>query len=235
MTLVVAAPGSDFVILGADSRGTIQDQGGTRVEINIVKKLIPVSDRVAIMVYGAANESIHLVERFQSSHQDRSSGVTEIANDFAAFCRDEARLLADVPREYNPSFGFVIAGLDKQGRRYVPRAHSLRSGNGYWLGSYPHYAVEGKPMIALYLFTTYYREGMTFEELCKLVAVVLNETRKIDGDVGGRLRMAAIDMDGFREISNQDIRGYIREWEKNRLIRNEDSSDQILADDETVT
>ncbi len=43
MTLVVAVPGKDFIVLGADSRGTIIDAGGTRVEVNTIQKIIPIS------------------------------------------------------------------------------------------------------------------------------------------------------------------------------------------------
>lgn len=234
MTLVVAASGSDFIILGTDSRGTIVEQGGTRVEVNIMKKLVPVSKHVAIMLYGAANEATYLIEQFQSEMRPTLDGVTEVAKQFASFCRNEARLSADVPRLNMPYFGFIVAGLDKKASKYIPRAYSLRSTDGYCLGSYQKYALQGKPMIAYYIFSAYYDENLNMEEMRELVAVSINETRKIDGDVGGSIRMATIDLDGFREILNTDIEGYLREWEKNRLIRNRKASDKILEDDEIV-
>jgi 20S proteasome alpha/beta subunit len=236
MTLVVAIPSTGFIVLGADSRGTIEDpRGVTRVEVNILKKLIRISDHVGILIYGSAKESIFLVEQFQSTLRPNIDGVTQIARDFAAFCRNEARLYADVPHQNSPNFGFVIAGLDKKGSKYIPKAYSLHSSNGYVLGKYPHYAVEGKPMIALYLLTTHFREGMNFDDVCKLVAIVLNETRKVDGDVGGRLRMAVIDEEGYREISNRDIKEYLKDSEKEWLPRNLENTDGVLSDDEAVT
>ncbi len=207
--------------MGTDSRGTISDRGGTRVEINIIRKLMPVSNHVAIMLYGAANEGTYLVERFQSTLRSNIDGATLIACKFADFCRKEARKVSGVPAQYTPYFGFVVAGLDRQERKFtVPRCYSLDSGDGFWLGSYPQrYAVEGKSMIALYLFTTYYKEDMQLDELSRLVAGAISETGKIDGDVGGPIRIARIDSEGIKENLPEDVDGYIRDWQ-NRILQN---------------
>jgi 20S proteasome alpha/beta subunit len=218
MTLVIAAPGPDFMIVGADSRGTIIEEGGTRVEINTVRKIIPIGEHVTILLYGATNEATYLLEQYQSTLRSQQDGVTQIAQGFRNFCREEARADAGVPVRYFPDFGFVVAGLDRLRRRYVPKAYSLRSTSGFRLGSYQRFALAGKPMIGYYIFASYYEPDLTLNQLCKLVAVTISETQKIDGDVGGPIRMAAIEANGTREIADQDIRNYIRGWARNKQI-----------------
>jgi 20S proteasome alpha/beta subunit len=242
MTLVISACGTDFVILGTDSRSTTTELGGSRMEINTINKLIPLSKHVAIMIYGAGNRATYLVERFLAERASNVEKVTQLADDFSAFCRRQARLSSDVPRNRNQLtyYGFVIAGLDKRRRRFEPHIYGCNNYDAFDLESYsnPQFALEGKPMIARYLFRTYYNESLTFEKMRKLVAVALNETRKIDGDVGGPINMATIDSDGFRPIQNIDVRDYIRQWEndsdENKLVRNKEVSDGILDDDESV-
>jgi len=126
VTLVIAASGLDFMVLGADSRGTIQDESGNRVEINTVKKIIPVANHVAVLIYGQADESIYFAKRFKFLNKT-IDGVSRVAEKFAEFCRNEMQKVKDVPKhpDYFPMFGFIIAGLDpaKTGRGYtVPRS-----------------------------------------------------------------------------------------------------------------
>ncbi len=217
MTLVIAAQGRDFVVLGTDSRGTLQELGGTRVEINIVVKLVPIAKHVAILLYGEAQLANYLIEKFRSTLKRQTFGVREIAEKVANICREETKKVKDVqahPR-YFPNFGFVIAGLNKSGEKYnVPRCYSLRSATGFRLGSYTEgFAIEGKPIIALYMFAKNYRSDMQVDELCGLVAQALYDTMRIDGDVGGEIKMAIIDSAGLRELDSRDIRrDLIREW-----------------------
>lgn len=217
MTLVVAVPGKDFIVLGVDSRGTIIDAGGTRVEVNTIQKLIPISKHVAIMLYGSSNQAAYLIEQFKNELRPSDDGVTSISEKFANFCRKEAKKVLDVDDRFKPSFGFVIGGLDKKSGKFsIPKCNSLSNDNGFWLGSYPQkFALEGKPMIPLYLMSKNYKDNMDPEEVRELVAGVINETKSIDGDVGGKIRMATIDIDGFSMVSDEDISDYIQDWALN--------------------
>ena len=217
MTLVVAVPGKDFIVLGADSRGTIIDAGGTRVEVNTIQKIIQISKHVAIMLYGDANQALYLIEQFKNTLKANDDGITSISKKFQIFCIKESENVLYVDEKFKLSFGFVIGGLDKKSTKYsIPKCHSLSNDNGFWLGSYPQkYALEGKPMIPLYLMSKNYKDNMDPEEIRKLVAGVINETKSIDGDVGGKIRMGTIDTDGFRTVSDVDINDYVKDWEKN--------------------
>lgn len=235
MTLVIAACGIDYVILASDSRGTIK-QGPARVEINHYKKMVPIGRHVAILIYGNAPHATYLVERFESKRVRTNAGVSEVAEEFATFCRKQARQLVNVPVPTALNFGFVIGGLDKKGKSFVPHAYSLTNMDGYCLGSHQGYVLKGKPVLGYYLFRTYYNKELTAEQMRKLAAVTLNETRRIDGDVGGEINIATVDIDGLRSVAPVDVTTYLVQWEQdseeNRLVRNKESSDGILADDE---
>ena len=215
MTLVVAAHGKDFVVLGTDSRGTIQDTvGGTRVELNIMNKLIIIAKHVGILMYGSAHQADYILDKFKSTLQGKNYSATKIAEKLAKICRQEAREVNDVPTTSIPSYGFIIAGLDKDDGEYVPRCYSLYSGTGFRLGMSKYgFTLEGKPMIAYYLFAKEYKKEMNVPKLCELVAQALYDTIKVDGDVGGKIRIAIIDSHGLREASGPDINDWIEKWE----------------------
>jgi 20S proteasome alpha/beta subunit len=222
MTLVIAAHGTDFVVLGADSRATVES-GGTRVEINIMEKITPMTKHVAILLSGEAEVGDRLVEKFKLSLRRQDDGATLIAERLTEFCREDARQLAGVPTHpsYFPNFGFIIAGLDKRGSKYrVPRCYRLDSLSGFRLGLSRGFAVDGKPMIARYLFAKNFQWGMQLDELCRLVAQAMFDTMSIDGDVGGKIRMGRIDPTGYTEIPETDIKNeYITSWDVERLRR----------------
>src|SRR2546427_825384 len=118
MTLVLAASGPDYMVVGADSRGTVD--AGARAEINTMKKIIPVAKHVVILIYGSADESIYLVKRFKFMNKG-IDGVSKVAEKFAEFCREEAEKGKNIPilAEHFPIFGFIIAGLDNEGKSRV--------------------------------------------------------------------------------------------------------------------
>jgi len=215
MTLVIAAQGKNFMILGTDSRGTIQDRGGTRVELNIMDKLVVISKHVAILMHGSAEYGDYLIEKFKLTLRGQNHNVSDIAEKFAETCREEGRNLMGVPSSYLPSFGFVISGLDKKGDKYVPRSYYLTSDSGFWLRLPKHgFALEGKSMIAYYLFARKYSKDMDVDGLCTLVAQTLYDTKSVDGDVGGKIRVAIIEKDGFREYPEGDINSWIDKWQQ---------------------
>lgn len=219
MTLVIAAPGKtpenkNFIILGADSRGVIQDVAGNRIETNVMKKLIPVANHVGILMYGNADIGNQLVEKFKSTIKKGTDGATKIAEEFANFCRSEFKKLSGVPLVSLPHLGFIVAGLNKEENKYnTPCLYTLRSTEGFALGMCKPYAIEGKPIIALYIFAKEYKEEMNVPDLTHLVAQAIYDTMRIDGDVGGKIKMAIIDSNGLREYEDSDIEKFYKKWE----------------------
>ena len=214
MTLVVAAPCANFVVVGADSRGTIQDIAGNRSEINIMEKIIEVGTHVVILTYGDSDSSNYLVEKFKDQCNN-IDGVTRVAEQFASLCRDEMSKIRSVPHLPNffPNFGFIIAGLDKVNRKYTrPRCYNLKSITGCMLGRPLPFAIDGKPFIAHYLFAQKFHPNMELDDLCALVAQVIYDTMSIDGDVGGKIKIGVINQTKFRELLYVDVKRSIRQW-----------------------
>lgn len=214
MTLDIAAPGKGVIVLGVDSRGTVENGAG-RVEINTMQKLIHVTKYTAVLIYGSSEATNHLVEKFISERAEGLTWVKEVADAFSEFCREEERRLAGVPRHpdsYYDIFGFIIAGLEENDEGHEAYAYNISSYDGFRLGLCRPYAIQGKPLIAHYMFAKNYEEDLTVDALCRLVAQSIYDTEQIDGDVGGTIRLAVIDSDGLREIPGHDIPDLIDSW-----------------------
>jgi hypothetical protein len=171
MTLVIDAPGKDFLILGADSRGVI-DFGSGRTEINIHKKIIKITEHVSIMLYGNSEAGKHLIEKYKSDMNPELQDVRQIADDFCNFCRNEERAIADVPRHPDSwtLFGFLICGIRIEGDKATPLIFTLCNYDGFRLGLCTPFAIKGKIFIAYYLFAKNFNEDMSVNDLSKLVA-----------------------------------------------------------------
>ena len=192
MTLIIAAQGKSFVVLGADSRETVEPRvsgfAPMRVEVNIAQKIINVSPHSAVLICGDAGQAQYVLHRFIDDRDDVDADASQIAEDFKEFCRQEARAVADVPKypNYFPDYGFIIAGLDKsRGRFKIPKCYTLQSTQGFRMNyGKEGFALEGKPMLAYYLFEKHYERTDKEEPdaLCELVGRTLYDTRRIDGD-----------------------------------------------------
>jgi 20S proteasome alpha/beta subunit len=213
MTLVIAAPGPGFLVLGADSRGTLEDAGGSRIELNIFEKLVVLDEHVSVLMYGDGEAARYLVEEFKRSIGKTPIEVSKVGKRFADFCRKELRAVPPVSRNSMPGFGYVIAGLDKKDKVYsVPRCLGMVSQDGFWLRSYQKFAIEGKPLIANYLFAKQFKDNMSVNDLTQLVAQALYDTINIDGDVGGRITLAIIASEGTRVLPPEDLESLIDPW-----------------------
>ncbi|MCI4357956.1 MAG: hypothetical protein L3J95_01730 [Thermoplasmata archaeon] len=215
MTLIIAAHGKDCIVVGADSRGT-SEQGGTRVETNTIVKLFPVGRHAVVLICGDSGPATNLVDLLVEARVKESTGVRGVATHLARIARQEARDLKDVPTHprYFPNFAFIVAGLERINRGGLkPRSFALRSETGFRLElTQGGREMDGKPMIPLYIFAKDFKDNMNFDELCTLVARALHNTSRIDGDVGGRLRVGVVSTTGFRELTRDDVEGRFEKW-----------------------
>jgi len=223
MTLIVAAQGADFMVLGADSRETV-DVGVIRVETNIAEKLIRLTDHAAVLLCGEAGYAQHLVAKYQARISGAAElGVTDLTEGFASFCQAEAIRLSNVPTfsfhsptyQYFPDIGFILGGLNKIGTGFSePRCYGLSSQRGYRLELGGNgFVLDGKPMIARYLFARYYQPNMDIQNLSKLVARCLFDTARVDGDVGGQWKLAIIEPTAIRVKSHEEVEQIIENEE----------------------
>jgi len=210
MTLVIAAPGKNFVVIGYDSRGILQDTAGTRIERNDMEKMIRIADHVCVLMYGNGDIGNEFVEKFKSNLSTGTDGVTKIADDFAEFCREKIKVIKDVPYESFPNLGFVVAGLDEEEGTYkTPRTYYLESTYAFML-AHPPYVIKGKKVIAEYIFVKTYKKDAELDDLCSLVAQSIYDTMSVDGDVGGDIKMGIIRSDGLTEVPAADISGWLK-------------------------
>lgn len=214
MTLVIAAHGVDFVVLAADSRGTLEEAGGTRVEQNRFRKLRHLNPRVALLMYGDADPSNYLVEQFLQDRDVSNLGITPLGQECAEFCRSEWNKIPMIASERLPRFGYILAGLEVKRRALgPPRILGLQSDDGFCLRSYDKAGIEGKSVLAHYIFARRFRERMDQDQLSELVAQAIFDTKMVDGDVGGSIHMTIIDGQGMREIEPGDVDRMIEQWE----------------------
>lgn len=212
MTLIIAAQGNDFVILGADSRGTIIDIAKNRLQVNLMTKLHKINEQTGILISGAGDQAMHIIEKFEKLKDRSRQGVSEITHELVTYCQNEFKMLKEIPVPDLPSFVLVVAGVDMISNIRIPYCYYMHSHSGFLPSHVKHgYVIKGKPLIAEYLFTKHYDPNKSVNELCELVTSSINDTINVDGDVGGQIHIAIVGEDGFREYSEDDVEGFIKE------------------------
>ena len=217
MTLVIAAHGTNFVILGADSRGTIgTEEQGLIIGLDDRSKLIEVAPHVGFLMFGFGDVGEMLLQGFRAS-LGSLDGVSLVAENFRVHCREKwNEWLTGVRPEYFPRFGFLISGLDpnQAGEFVVPRTYSLLSESGFVPGFHRKFISMGCPMLANYILNKRYREDLTVETLAPLVAYAISETASVDRRVGGPIKIAIIRSSGYQLIPEETVENWIENIEE---------------------
>lgn len=213
MTLIISAHGKDFVVLGADSRGTMVDQGGNRVEINTEQKIVQVGKQVSVLLYGDAAAARFLIAESKKQAGFDRLDVAAAAKALWTVGRSQLSQIPPLAWKEVPSFGLIVSGVQRGPKsRKIPRSIGLYSSEGFFPREYPRYSIKGKPLIAMFLFARRYKDDYTEDEMVRLVAQALYDTMNIDGDVGGDLNIAIIDSSGTRSVPKGDLRSMIDAW-----------------------
>jgi len=218
MTLVIAAEGENFVIIGADTKNVINYPGGIRAESNMEDKLIQVANHVCITIAGVGDIGTQFIEKFKATLKSREDGATYIAEKFSSFCKKEffTKIADTIKDSYSPLF--LISGLDKIGNKYKkPIIFIEDSSDAFYPGRWKKYAFIGVDIIANYLFSKHYRKSAGQNKLPNLIAQTIYDTSKCDGNVGCDMKIFIIDQNGVREISKADILKLYRTWEQEEL------------------
>jgi len=222
MTLVIGALSKNFAVAGVDSRGTIGDiKGPLVIGMDRMKKLTQITDHVTIMLYGISEFGENLIEEFKKEKKSDLDGVTNVVEEFRIFCQKRwSELFKDVPSKERPFVGFMLVGLDqkREGEDYdLPRIYSMESPYGFAFALHKYgFATRGVYSLATYILNKRYRENMSVNDLCTLVAYAISETASIDKRVGGPIRIAVIDPEGSREISSSDIESMLESYSTER-------------------
>jgi len=218
MTLVISAPGKDFVVLGADSRGTL---GGLTSDLIIAMddmiKLNKISKHVGFLTFDTAPYGEMLLEEFQKKKSKRLDGTSEVCDTFRGICRERwNRWLGGVRPEEYPSVGFMISGLDKDRKRTftIPKTYTVHSAHGFFPALHKGFVCMGITSLANYILNKRYQKAIDQEALAALVAYSISETASIDRRVGGKIRIAIVDKDGYRERQSQEIEEWIETFKE---------------------
>ena len=213
MTLVIVALGKDFVVLGADSRGTTFDALGNRVELNIYRKIVPFNNEVSILLHGEASAATYLIEEARKTSSMRKARVSRVGGKLYELGTKQMRESPPSTWKLLPQFGMLVCGLDKNAAGVLsPRCVGITTADGFWPHSYDKFAIKGKPLIANYLFAQGYKQEKSVNDLTKLVAQALYDTMNVDGDVGGDINIVIIDREGTRQVPARDLSDFINPW-----------------------
>jgi 20S proteasome alpha/beta subunit len=215
MTVIVSAHGTDFLVIGADSRGTARG-GGARVEVNNVRKVLYVGTHAAVLMCGEGGPAANLVDLLVDKVGSAKLNTRELATILAKIGQNEALSLRDVPTRpgYFSDVGYIVAGLDQPGSKSPrPRSFAIDSGTGYRLElATGGFLIDGKSLIPRYLFSRHYSDDLTLDELEGLVVGALHEAMSVDGDVGGRMRIGVITRSGAREAPSEEVETVLKRW-----------------------
>lgn len=223
MTLIIATEGDSFVIVCSDSLGTYGGLSGTNVCVES-RKYFKITNHVVILIAGEGDVSYQLIEDFkQSLHGRTIDGATNIAKEFINFGRQKFENLKNFPipnpDSLFPGCVFIIAGLDKQDDVYkIPKSYVTMSYDNFLLrGDNLGYKIEGKPMIARYLFKKYYKSDMSVDDLASLSIGTLYDVSEVanDGAVGGEIeeiKLAKITSEGITLFKEQEKENFKTQW-----------------------
>jgi hypothetical protein len=196
MTLIVAVAGNDFVIVGADGKGTVTDHVGNRVDSLNEQKLVKLTDFVCVLLVADGEIGLELIEEFQTRVKPKPNwGITKTVAELSVFCKEQVGSFFSGVRSSDPSFPdiiYVLAGFDKVGTKYKSKINVLRSSSMFFPGRYKDKVAEGKPLIARYILSHKYNRNLSEDDMCYLVGELFVETITLDGDVGGQIRMARL-------------------------------------------
>jgi len=196
-TLVIAAQGKNFVVLGADSKGMLGDLAGPIViGSDKAMKIALLSDHVGIATYGVAEFGETLLHQFENAREPVIDGATSLLEKLRVFCRDKwNEWFRDIDIRRQPPLGLMVAGLDKSqsGEYDVPRIYSIESSLNFAPALHSFgYACRGIYPLATFIMDEKYEEGMSVDDLCGLVESTISRVARVDPRIGLPARIALI-------------------------------------------
>lgn len=219
MTVVIAAIGNDLIVVGADNRGVIKSGFiDDRIDNDATKKIFEVSKHVLITIAGNGDIGTQLIEKFKTKLKKGMDGATQIAENFAAFCKNEIYKNGYVPTKSIPDLDFIVTGFDKPKKEYnLPLIYTLDSATGFIMGRRLDYAIIGRYFIPAYLFKKEFRRNSDLQTLPKLVAKAIYETSQCDSTVSPNMHICIVEKNGIRELLSSVIKSLYSTWEELNL------------------
>lgn len=222
MTLIVGMKSSTSIILAADSRGTIGDPRGlTAINDNQVK-LFQLG-HCGLGIAGAGEMGAVLLDELGKSACRDVSNIDDAERMVVQQCADHfSRWFRDIQPAQRPAVLLTLAGYRRPPRGAPqPMIYMLNSQMNFapqLMGNSP--SLMGIPQYAVYLVHRYYEPTISAEKAKALAEYLIAETASQDPKVGGRVRMAEITPEGYRELDEEQINTIHREnGELNQRLR----------------
>jgi 20S proteasome alpha/beta subunit len=221
MTTVVCIKSNDGIVLASDSQGT-----SSKIKTT-TKKLFKINNHVGIGTSGDSSQIELLVDELKQNFQNEIELESEFKTQMYSFMVNLHRLYnlnhsflcgysgvklfftplsiaAAMPRIGEPCIyrmGFGIIGKNNEASPYLYRVNqdyvSIGSGSSY-----------ARIILAqqdrLYSAINKKLSDLSIEHIIGIAAYVVNEVKQLDLETGGKIQIAIIDQDGYKELSSEE-------------------------------
>jgi proteasome beta subunit len=196
-TTTIGLIAKDAVIIAAEQKSTM----GYLVESKNAQKVFQLDDHVGLTIAGMVGDALSMVRllkaQFKLYKLDRGPITIKAA----------ATLLSNILQgsKYYPYMNqFILAGYDSK-----PRVYSLDPVGGFDNKDSFYSTGSGSPFVYGVLEAEY-KEDMAVEEAVALVVKAIKAAIERDIGSGGKnIQVAVIDKNGFKELSNQEMKKYM--------------------------
>lgn len=227
-TLIIVVEGKNFVVMGSESLSTLSYGENTPFNVGItrgIEKIKKISEHVAILLSGDADIGENIVQEFIRWRKNKPSrnidGVTKVAKQLSNWCKENfINRYSGISLSEIPQIRFLVTGLNKRGIKFSqPCTYKLDSWRGFYPGiSSVGFDSGGVSFLADYFLNRLYERNLSLGEIDKLlslVAFVIKETIESgQAGVGGDIRLAYIDSDGFQQLPVEDAEYYLQQFPK---------------------
>ena len=196
-TTTVGLIAKDAVVIAAEQKSTM----GFMIDSKVAKKIFQLDDHIGITIAGSVGDALAMVRLLKAQLKlyklDRGPITVKAA----------ATLLSNILQgsKYFPYINqFILAGFDAQ-----PGLYSFDPLGGFDFRDKYYSTGSGSPY-AYGVLEVGFKENMTVEDAVALLIKAIKTAIERDIGSGGKgFQVAVIDKNGYRELSEQDIKKYI--------------------------
>ena len=198
-TTTVGIVCKDGVVLAADKRATL---GGRIVADKKVEKVVKITDNIAVTTAGSVSDIQLLVKLIRAElslkkiRTRKEPTVSETANLLGMMVYNNIRKFSAIPG----ITGFLLAGKDTEGYHLYEIAP-----DGSLMKEDTFKADGSGFMMALGVFDTLYKNGMTTAEGVKLAVKAISAAIQRDTATGEGIDVMVINKDGVKKVLSQQL------------------------------
>jgi len=196
-TTTIGIIAKNAIVMGAEQKSTM----GYMVDSKVAQKIYQLDDHVGITIAGSVGDALAIVRLLKAQlklYKIERGPIT---------IRAAANLLSNILQgsKYYPYLNqFILAGFDKQ-----PGLYSFDPLGGFDVKDKFYSTGSGSPF-AYGVLESEFKENMSVEEAITLTIRAIKTAIERDIGSGGKeIQIAVIDENGFKELSQQELKKYI--------------------------